>query len=125
MGYSVIEKGGLASALKGKRRIYATSILTALIIELQPRDKSRKVYRCRVMGSRGCGKTSFCRSLIVKDKNALLDKDENDTICIKSLPLGNTSVYLIVSYKRICIHAHECTASTYIYIYYDMIYMYL
>lgn len=84
MGYSAIEKGGLASALK----------------EVLPRDKSKTVFRCKIMGGRGCGKTTFCRALILKSKESLLQRDEDEVICIKSLSAGNSRIYLIL---------HECS----------------
>ena len=47
--------------------IYLT-LCQLVILEIQPRDKQKTVFRCRVMGGRGCGKTTFCRSLVLKNK---------------------------------------------------------
>jgi Ras family protein T1 len=85
MGYSAIESGGLVSAIR----------------EVPPHGKDRTVYRCMVAGGRGCGKTSFCRSLVVKSKDSLLDRKDDDIeiLSIKSITSGNSCVYIIL---------HEC-----------------
>ncbi|XP_003388429.2 PREDICTED: mitochondrial Rho GTPase 1-A-like [Amphimedon queenslandica] len=80
VGYSVIEKGGLASAVR----------------EVQPRGHEKSVFRCRVMGGRGCGKTTFCRSLISKMKDVTKDGDEDEVICIKSVTSANRRIYLVL-----------------------------
>lgn len=64
MGYSVIEKRGLASALTGK--YFTSNNYCLVLIEVLPRGREKSVFRCRVMGGRGCGKTTFCRSLVLK-----------------------------------------------------------
>ena len=38
------------------------------ILEVAPHDRQRKVYWCRVMGGRGCGKSGFVRGLVGKAK---------------------------------------------------------
>ncbi|XP_037946259.1 mitochondrial Rho GTPase-like [Teleopsis dalmanni] len=68
-------------------------------LDLSTQQTSRSVYMCHVIGSKGVGKTSFCRAFIVDDMNKLIDKDFNTNIehCINSAKLeGNDEKQLIL-----------------------------
>ncbi len=69
-------------------------------LDVEPTDPERNVYHCRVLGGKGCGKTSFVRGLIGQSKVA---GDGEEAMTIKGLTLPNTQqlIYLVVGTIRL------------------------
>ena len=66
-------------------------------LDVEAMDPDRSVYHCRVLGARGCGKTSFVRGLIGQSEVAAEDGEEAMTIKGLTLPDTQRQVYLVVS----------------------------
>ena len=66
-------------------------------LDVEAMDPDRSVYHCRVLGGRGCGKTSFVRGLIGQSEVAAEDGEEAMTIKGLTLPDTQRQVYLVVS----------------------------
>ena len=84
MGYPVLERTPLSSAL----------------LEVQPHEREKSVYRCRILGSMECGKSSFVRGLVGKENegpHADIVGDEAMSVRALTLPNLNKEIYLVVS----------------------------
>lgn len=81
MGYPILQKDTLSSALQ----------------EVRSNERNKLVYRCLVLGSTGCGKSSFVRGLIGREQVAA-SMEEGDAVAIKTITLPNStsSVYLML-----------------------------
>ena len=87
MGYPVLERAPLNSAL----------------LEVQPHERDKSVYRCRVLGSMECGKSSFVRGLVGKENvepHADIVGDESMSVRALTLPNDNKEIYLVVSKRN-------------------------
>lgn len=80
MGYPVLERGTLASALQ----------------EVRPHERQKSVYRCRVLGSKNCGKTTFVRGLVGKEQSPYPDIEGEEAVSVKSLTLAESHIYLVL-----------------------------
>ena len=87
MGYPILERAPLATAL----------------VEVRPHERDKMVYRCRVLGSMECGKSSFVRGLVGKEtSDALSDIVGEEAMSVRALTLSNVNkeIYLVVSRNR-------------------------
>ena len=83
MGYPILERAPLASALT----------------EVQPHEREKTVYRCRVMGNMESGKSSFVRGLVGKENSEALPDvvgDESMSVRALTLPNAGKEIYLVV-----------------------------
>ena len=83
MGYPILERAPLATALT----------------EVQAHERDKSVYRCRVLGSTECGKSSFVRGLVGKelsDAQSDVMGEEAMSVCALTLPNVNKEIYLVV-----------------------------
>lgn len=103
MGYPVLQKDTLASALQGS---VSSHIQSCIVIrrwcsfsEIKSNQRTKLVYRCQVLGGKGCGKSSFVRGLLGKGQMAIPADVEVEAVSIKAITLPNSAsyVYLVVS----------------------------
>lgn len=62
-------------------------------------ERNKLVYRCQLLGGKGCGKSAFVRGLVGKEKLIVSDElEEAEAVAIKpiTLPNSTTPVYLVV-----------------------------
>lgn len=69
-------------------------------IEVKSHQRDKLVYRCQILGGKGCGKSSFVRGLVGKQQApALLDQEElGEAVTVKAitLPDSTSPIYLVV-----------------------------
>lgn len=67
---------------------------------MKSHERNKLVYRCQVLGGKGCGKSSFVRGLVGKEQaSAFTDMDEiGDAVTVKAitLPDSTSPIYLVV-----------------------------
>jgi len=93
----VLKNSNLATALRGRYFNTVSQDKPVVFTDVEADDGDRVVFTCRVMGSTGCGKTSFVRGLIGKGDTP---SDGEEALTIKGLTLPSTQhiSYLVVSF---------------------------
>ena len=66
--------------------------------EVRSTERNKLVYRCQVLGSKGCGKSCFVRGLLGKGLQVPADLDEGEAVTIRAITVPNSTspVYLVV-----------------------------
>ncbi len=68
-------------------------------LEVRSTERNKLVYRCQLLGGKGCGKSAFVRGLVGKEKMQVsAEMEEGEAVSIKAITLPNSAspVYLVV-----------------------------
>lgn len=66
---------------------------------MKSNQRNKLVYRCQVLGGKGCGKSSFVRGLVMKEQvPVFVDMEEGEAVTIKAITLPDSAspIYLVV-----------------------------
>ena len=76
--------------------------LHSFAIEVKSHQRNKLVYRCQVLGGKGCGKSSFVRGLVRKEQ-APAEEELGDAVTVKAitLPESTSPIYLVVGNTRL------------------------
>ena len=74
-------------------------VCICVLAEVGLSQHTKLVYRCQVLGGKGCGKSSFIRGLVGKEMALVpeeLQEEEAMSIKALTLPSSTSPVYLLV-----------------------------